>query len=167
MNPPDAWQVETDEFRLLVLLSADQSWLRLLAPLVPVQAAQNFLDQILEANFDKTQEARYALHQNVLWGVFHHELATLTETGMESAINRLQMMKQEGVDPFFNVLVEQQIRQIIQAAKLQRQSLEETMKTLNHFYSEGMMGDMSGGQYQDQVLEAWRRQLERLWPEVD
>ncbi|NER82258.1 MAG: hypothetical protein F6K42_22385, partial [Leptolyngbya sp. SIO1D8] len=37
VNPPDAWQVETDEFRLLVLLSADQSWLRLLAPLVPVQ----------------------------------------------------------------------------------------------------------------------------------
>ncbi|MBE7386080.1 MAG: hypothetical protein F6J95_032420 [Leptolyngbya sp. SIO1E4] len=167
MSPPDAWQVETAEFRLLVLLSADQSWLRLLVPIVPAQSAQSFLSQILEANFDWTQETRYALHQDVLWGVFQYELATLTKTRLEAAINRLLMMKQEGIDPFFNTLVEQQIRQIIQAAKLQDQSLEETMQTLNRFYSEGMMGNMGSSDEQEQVLEAWRRRLERLWPEVD
>lgn len=167
INAPDAWQVETAEFRLLVLLSADQSWLRLLVPIVPAKAVESFLSQVLEANFDLTQETRYALHQNLLWGVFQYELATLTETRFEAAINRLLAMKQEGVDPFFNSLVEQQISQIIQAAKLQGQSLETTMQTLNRFYSEGMMGDMSGGESQEQVLEAWRRQLERLWPEVD
>lgn len=166
-NPPDTWQVETEEFRLLVLLSADQSWLRLLVPIVPMQTAHPYLSQILEANFDLTQETRYALHQNVLWGVFQYELASLTEGRLKTVIDRLLIMKQEGIDPFFNMLVEQQIRQIIQAAKQQGQSLEETMQTLNRFYSEGMMGDMSGGAYQDQVLEAWRQQLERLWSEVD
>lgn len=166
-NAPDAWQVETSEFRLLVLLSADQSWLRLLVPIVPFQTVEPFLSQVLEANFDLTQEARYALHQNLLWGVFQYELAALTEARLEAAINRLLIMKREGVDPFFNTLVEKQIRQIIQAAKSQGQSLEATMQTLNRFYSEGMMGDMSGGESQEQVLEAWRRQLERLWPEVN
>ncbi|MGF1520887.1 MAG: hypothetical protein ACFBSF_01030 [Leptolyngbyaceae cyanobacterium] len=165
-SAPDAWQVETAEFRLLVLLSEDQSWLRLLVPILPTQAVEPFLAQILEANFDLTQEARYALHQDLLWGVFQYELATLTENRFESAISRLLVMKQDGVDPFFSSLVERQIRQIIQAAKLQGQSLEETMQTLDRFYSEGMMGDMSSGESQEQVLEAWRRQLERLWPEV-
>ena len=164
-SSPDAWQVETSDLRLLVLLSADQSWLRLLMPIAPIQIAQPYFSQILEANFDLTQEARYALHQDVLWGVFQYELASLTEIRFEAAISRLMGMKQEGIDPFFNSLVEQQIRQIIIAAKQQGQSLEETMQTLDRFYSEGMMGNMGNNEYQDQVLRAWRRQLERLWSE--
>lgn len=165
VSPPDAWQVETDDFRLLILLSTDQSWLRVLIPIVPVQVAKPYFSQILTANFDLTQEARYALHQDVLWGVFQYELASLTEQRFESAMSRLLGMKQEGIDPFFNALVEQQIRQIIMAAKQQGQSLEETMQTLDRFYSEGMMGDMGDSEYRDQVLVAWRRQLERLWTE--
>jgi hypothetical protein len=38
-TPPDAWQVETADYRLLVLLSTDQSWLRLLMPIVPGEVA--------------------------------------------------------------------------------------------------------------------------------
>ncbi|MDB9528745.1 hypothetical protein PN498_22325 [Oscillatoria sp. CS-180] len=166
-SPPDAWQVETEEFRLLVLLSSDQSWLRLLVPIVPIQVAQPYFAQILGANFDLTQEVRYALSQDVLWGVFQYDLESLTIIRFESAISRLLMMKREGIDPFFNALAEQQIRQIIAAAKQRGQSLEETMQTLDRFYSEGMMGDMADSEYQDQVLEAWRRQLERLWTEEE
>lgn len=165
-SPPDAWQVETAEFRLLVLLSSDRSWLRLLIPIVPAPVAQPYFSQILEANFDLTQETRYALHQNVLWGVFQYELASLTEARLEAAISRLLSMKQEGIDPFFNTLVEQQIRQIILAARQQGQSLEETMQTLDRLYSEGVMGGLDeGSEYKEQVLAAWQRQLERLWLE--
>ncbi|WP_008310707.1 hypothetical protein [Leptolyngbya sp. PCC 6406] len=167
-NPPDAWQVDASEFRLLVLLSEDQSWLRLLLPLVPADQAQPFLSQILVANFDFTQEVRYALHQEVLWGVFHHDRQSLTAKGLGSAIDRLLLLKQEGIDPFFTDLLEGQLRQIIQAAKRQGQSLEETLKTLDRFYSEGMMGDMAlGSTYQGQALAAWQRQLQRLWSEVE
>lgn len=167
INPPDAWQVETPEFRLLVLLTADHSWLRLLVPIVPAQTAQPFFSQLLEANFDWTQETRYALHQEVLWGVFQYELASLTDHRFDAAISRLLVMKQTGVDACFNRLVEQQIRQIIRAAKQRGQSLQETMQTLNRFYSEGMMGDMAASDDQGRVLQAWQQQLERLWPEVD
>lgn len=165
-NPPDAWQIETPDFRLLVLLSTDQSWLRLLIPIVPGEVAQPYFSQILEANFDLTQEVRYALHQNVLWGVFQYELASLTEVRFETAISRLLGMKQEGIDPFFNALVERQIRQIILSAKQQGQSLEETMRTLDRLYSEGVMGNLDdSSEYKKQVLVAWQRQLERLWIE--
>ncbi|NEP19720.1 MAG: hypothetical protein F6J97_22995 [Leptolyngbya sp. SIO4C1] len=166
-NPPDAWQVETPDFRLLVLLSADQSWLRLLVPIVPAQDAQSFMAQILDANFDRTQQARYAFHQSVLWGVFHHDRASLDSAQLEDAVNRLLTMKQQGLDPFFSQMVEMQVRKIIAAAKLQGQSLETTMQTLDRFYSEGMMGDLESSPYQKEALSAWRYQLERLWPEVN
>lgn len=165
-SPPDAWQVETADFRLLILLSSDRSWLRLLIPIVPGTVAQPYFSQILAANFDLTQEVRYALHQDVLWGVFQYDLASLTEVRFEAAISRLLGMKQEGIDPFFNALVEQQIRQIILAAKQQGQSLEETMQTLDRLYSEGVMGGLDEGrEYKERVLGAWQRQLERLWLE--
>src|SRR3712207_2702740 len=66
-NEPESWQVEMDSFRLLVLLSEDQSWLRSLVTIAPAQEAEPFLAQLLEANFDETQETRYALFQGLLW----------------------------------------------------------------------------------------------------
>ena len=76
-------------------------------------------------------------------------------------------MHEQGLSPVFNDLVEVRIRQIIQMAKLQGQSLESTLQTLNHFYEEGVMGNLAqGATSREEVLAAWRRQLERLWPEV-
>ncbi|NJN22925.1 MAG: hypothetical protein HC812_19320 [Leptolyngbya sp. RL_3_1] len=168
INSTDAWQVETPEFRLLVLLSADLSWLRVLVPIAPAQAVQPYLTQLLEANFETTQEGRYALHQDILWGAFHHELASLQPNTLDAAITRLLGLKQQGTEPFFSQMLEAQMRQIISASKQQGQSLEATMQTLDRFYSEGVMGDLSEGSgYQEQVLGAWRQQLERLWPEVE
>ncbi|MEM8615203.1 MAG: hypothetical protein AAGF93_24575 [Cyanobacteria bacterium P01_H01_bin.105] len=166
-NPPDAWQVETAELRLLVLLSENNTWLRALIPIVPLAEAQPFLGEILAANFDQTQVARYATYENALWGVFQHDLASLALAQFSAAIDQLLVMKQAGVEPFFNALIEARVRQIIQAAKLQGQSLEATMQTINRFYAEGMMGDMQDSSYGNRALAAWQRQLERLWPEVN
>ena len=47
-----SWQVETPKFRLLVLLSEDGTWLRILLPIGDAQEAQPFFDKLLEANFD-------------------------------------------------------------------------------------------------------------------
>lgn len=164
---PEAWQVETAKFRLLVLLSQDHSWLRVLVPIAPAQEAQAFTEQLLAANFDATQETRYALHQDVLWGIFQHRLESLATVDFTAAIERLESLHEQGLSPVFNDLVETRIRQIIQMAKLQGQSLESTLQTLNHFYEEGLMGNLAqGASSREEVLAAWRRQLERLWPEV-
>ncbi|WP_375504739.1 hypothetical protein [uncultured Nostoc sp.] len=163
---PGSWQVDTSAFRLLVLLSEDNTWLRVLLPIVPIQEAQPFLGQFLEANFDDTQEVRYALSEGVIWGVFQHNTSTLVSADLSNAINRLVSLHQAGLDNVFNRLIESRIRQIIQAAKQQGQSLQATMQSLERFYAEGVMGDINQtSEAREEVLTAWRRQLERLWNE--
>jgi hypothetical protein len=164
---PGSWQVDTADFRLLVLLSEDESWLRILLPIVPIEDAQPFLAQFLEANFDDTQEVRYALYEGVVWGVYHHNGGTLTSGDFSHAIAQLISLYQSGLNDVFNRLIEGRIRQIIQAAKQQGQSLPNTMQTLERFYKEGLLGEMEQTpEAQEQVLNLWRSQLERLWDEI-
>ncbi|MBE9176965.1 hypothetical protein IQ268_00040 [Oculatella sp. LEGE 06141] len=164
----DAWQVEEGNLRLLILLSEDQSWLRALVTIAPAQEAAPYLEQLLEANFDDTQETRYAISQGIVWGVFQHDRNSLTTTDFERAIARLTTMQQTGLDHSFNKLAEEQIRQIIAVAKQQGQSLEATMQTLDRFYQEGVMGGMDQDpQQRDEFLAAWRYQLQRLWNEAE
>ncbi|MBE9012367.1 hypothetical protein IQ250_19395 [Pseudanabaenaceae cyanobacterium LEGE 13415] len=163
-----SFQVETPQFRLLILLSDDQSWLRVLLPIAPAQDAEPYWEQLLESNFDLTQETRYALHQGVLWTVFQHSMMGLSIDDLQAAIQRLIALQQQGLDEVFHAFVEKRIRQIVQAAKRQGQSLEATMQTLDRFYQEGIMGDLAmGSQSRSETMDAWQRQLRRLWDEVE
>ncbi|KAB8330514.1 hypothetical protein SD80_027985 [Scytonema tolypothrichoides VB-61278] len=165
---PGSWQVETPDFRLLVLLSDDENWLRILLPIMPVSEAQPFLEQFLEANFDDTQQVRYALQQGALWGVFQHNCNSLTPEDFGNAIAQLISLYRTGLDNAFNKLIEKRIRQIVIAAKQQNQSLEATLQNLERFYAEGLMGELDQtSQAREEVLAVWRYQLERLWNEID
>jgi len=165
---PGSWQIETSGFRLLVLLSDDQSWLRVLLPIMSAEAAQPFMEQLLAANFDDTQEVRYALQQGVVWGVFQHSTESLLRTDLADAIARLVSLHQAGLNDVFSQLVDSRMRQIIFAAKQQGLTLEATLQNLDRFYEEGILGDMKqGAQSREETLAAWRRQLERLWQEVE
>ena len=167
-SEPVSWQVETGNFRLLILLSEDYSWLRLLVSITSAHAAQPYWEQLLEANFDDTQEARYALYEGVLWGVFQHSLEGLRIPDFQGAIARLIALQDQGLNHSFNQLAETHIRQIVSAAKQQGQSLPATLQTLQHLYDEGVMGDLDdNAESRDRVLGAWRHQLERFWEEVD
>lgn len=160
----EVWQVDTDQLRLLLLLSSDQSWIRILVPIAPLQVAQSYLIELLEANFDLTQMVHFAIHQEVLWGVFQHYYSTLSPEDLEEAINQLVWLHQNGINECFNLLAEKQVRQIIRASKSQGQSLEATIQNLNRFYEEGMLGGLDQDpEERDQFLAAWRYQLERLW----
>lgn len=165
--PPDAWQVELDGMRLLAIMQGEA--VKLMTPIMSVNEAQPFIQQMMEANFDDTQSTRYALHQNVVWGIFQYDLDALSLPQFETATDQLLKLKADGSSVFFSRMVETQLTQIIVASKKQGQSLEGTLKTLDRFYAEGMMGDMSqnSGEYQQNALASWRRQLERLWPLVD
>lgn len=165
-NQEDNWQVTNEKVRLLVILSEDKSWLRILTPIASIMEAQSLLIPLLEANFDVTREIRYALGQNVLWGVFHHNFATLTKEDLISAVLQIVSLAEKGLSEAFQNLMEQRIKQIIQAAKAQGQSKELTYKNLERFYQEGMLGDIDRDpQERDSFLAAWRFQLDRLWDE--
>jgi hypothetical protein len=121
----------------------------------------------MEANFDDTQQIRYALHQEVIWGVFQHNRETLTSGDFTDAIARLVSLHQLGLSDVFTQLVESRLRQIIQAQKLQGQSLEATLKNVERFYDEGLLGDIEQGkENRNRAIGAWKAQLERLWTEV-
>jgi hypothetical protein len=138
-----------------------------LIPIVSEQAAQPFINQMLEANFDDTQEVRYALHQGAMWGVFQHSREGLQRSDFTDAIARLISLQQLEVSEFFNQQVEAGIRQIIQVAKQQGQSLEATLQNLDRLYEEGVLGNLEqGAESREQVLAVWRRRLENLWSEV-
>jgi hypothetical protein len=163
-----SWQVETENFRLLILLSDDGSWLRILLPIMPIQEAQPFFEQLLEVNFDDTHSCRYALHQNVVWGVFQHNTNSLTIDDFEDAIAQLISLHEVGLNNVFNNLVESRIRLIVTAAKEQGQSLAATMQNLERFYAEGLMGEMEQSlEARQENITRWRYQLERLWNEEE
>lgn len=165
---PGSWQIDTASFRLLVLLSEDYTWLRILLPIIPISEAQPFLTQFLEANFDETQEVRYALFDGVIWAVYHHNTETLVSGDFAHAIARLISLYEAGLDNVFNSLIENRLRQIIQTAKQQGQSLETTMQNLDRFYTEGLLGEINQPpEAREQLLTAWQRQLERLWNQID
>ena len=164
----EAWQIKNSQIHLLVILSEDRTWLRLLTPIAAASEAQSLLPQLLEDNFDATQEVRYAISQNVLWGVFHHRLESLVPEDFESAIASLVSLVEKGLSGSFNQLIEKQIIQIVKAAKAQGQSLEATYQTIDRFYQEGVMGGVDQDPAQrEQFLAAWKMQLERLWSEVE
>ncbi len=165
---PTLWQVETSDFRLLVLLSEDKSWLRILIPIAPVNTAKILLERLLEANFDQTQQTRYAIYQDVVWGVFQHNCESLSLIDFSSAIAVLISLYEKGLSEFFTDAIEDKILQVIKAAKLQGKSMEETLQTLERFYAEGLMGELEGtSEDREKTLAAWRRQLERLWSEAE
>ncbi len=165
---PGSWQIDTPTYRLLVLLSDDQSWLRLLLPITSYENAQPFLEQFLEANFDDTQETRYAIYQNVLWGVYQHATSTLSPSDFYSALEQLINLHQNGLSNCFDRFADSRVRLIIQSAKQQGQTLESTLQNLNRFYEEGVMGSLSQTEAdREQILSAWKRRLENLWDETE
>jgi hypothetical protein len=162
------WQIETPTHRLLVLLSEDQSWLRMMIPIVGAAEAESFWKELLERNFDDTGEVRYGLHQDALWAVFQHALSSLTAEDFIAAIAQLNNLQERGLKDCFDQHVDQQVVLIIRAAKQQNMSLKMTLQNLDRFYQEGVMGGLdTSAEERSRTLEAWHNRLERLWSTVE
>jgi hypothetical protein len=162
------WQIETPTHRLLVLLSEDQSWLRMMIPVIAAAEAEPFWKELLERNFDDTGEVRYGLHQDALWAVFQHALSSLTAEDFVAAIAQLTNLQERGLKDCFDHHADQQVILIIRAAKQQNMSLKMTLQNLDRFYQEGVMGDLdTSPEIRALTLEAWQNRLERLWPMIE
>jgi hypothetical protein len=149
----ESYQVETPDYRLLIILSAQQSWVRMLVPIAPAADAMTFVEEFLSANFDATLETRYAMNQGVLWGVWQHSVAGLTPEDFTTAIDRSIDLKRVGIDRAFQDFATKQVK-------------AQTMQTLNRFYAEGVMGDLGATEdIRKEMMMAWQSQLERLWNE--
>jgi hypothetical protein len=162
----ECYEVNTAEFKLLFILSAQQSWLRIITPITSASNASTFLSELLAANFDETLENRYALHQEVLWGVFQHRIESLSTEDFGEAVDRLIAMKKTGINSAFSQFTTNRVREIVQVAKQRGDTLEQTMQTIDRFYAEGVMGDLNNSTTtREEMMSAWRYQLTRLWDE--
>jgi hypothetical protein len=160
----DSYQVETPDYRLLIILSAQQSWIRILVPIAPAADAMTFMEEFLSANFDATLETRYAINQEVLWGVWQHSVAGLTTEDLNTAIDHSIDLKRVGVDRAFQDFSTKQVKAIVSIAKKRGDTLAQTMQTLDRFYAEGILGDLGATEdIRQEMMTAWQYQLERLW----
>jgi hypothetical protein len=160
----DSYQVETPDYRLLIILSAQQSWIRMLVPIAPAAEAMTFVEEFLSANFDATLETRYAINQGVLWGVWQHSVAGLTSEDFNTAIDRSIDLKRVGIDRAFQDFSTKQVKAIVNIAKQRGDTLAQTMQTLDRFYAEGILGDLGATEdIRKEMMTAWQYQLERLW----
>lgn len=163
----ESYQVETPDYRLLIILSAQQSWVRMLVPIAPAADAMTFVEEFLSANFDDTLETRYAMGQGVLWGVWQHSVAGLTPEDFTTAIDRSIDLKRVGIDRAFQAFTTKQVKAIVSIAKQRGDTMEQTMQTLDRFYAEGVMGDLGSTEdIRKEMMLAWQSQLERLWNEA-
>ncbi len=160
------WRGSMDWGELVVLLSEDGSWVRVMVPIASATQAQPFFQELLELNFEATTLVKYAMAQQMLWGVFNAPLATLQSTDVAIALNCLVMLRAQGLSRCYDIHADRQVRLIIMASKRQGLTLKATLQNLERFYREGIIGDLSdSGETIQLTLDRWRDRLERLWSE--
>jgi hypothetical protein len=163
---PGQWQLEGEDWRLLVLTNGERDWLRVLVPVMSAEEALPLAAQLLEANFDRTRETRFALQEGVLWGVYQHRLSTSSAFDFRQAIDQLLALRSRGFQDAFEQFAEGRLRQIVLALKQQGKSLEDALQLLERLYEEGVLGSLQASRAdRDATLDIWRRKLTRLWQE--
>lgn len=83
----NVWELTFQERQLLAVIDPSADRMRIMTPIAP----EGLLDKelairLLQADFDAALDARYAVAQGIIWGVFIHPLAALTGDELASAI---------------------------------------------------------------------------------
>ena len=75
---------------MLVLTSKKHDRMRIMAIIGDDTALElTQIRRLMEANFDRTLDARYALFQGKLWSAYLHPLSTLTEVELTAALDQV------------------------------------------------------------------------------
>ena len=85
-----AWKLVYKDIPMVVVTSATHDRMRIVSPIREggtIEATQ--LSTLLEANFDRALDGRYALYRGNLWSVYLHPLSPLTEKELASALDQV------------------------------------------------------------------------------
>lgn len=87
---PGYWQFNIRGRDLLVITDETHNRMRIMAPIAPQSELDNDeLVRLLEANYDRALDAKFALKDGVLWSVFTHPLGELTDDQFTDCINQV------------------------------------------------------------------------------
>lgn len=86
------WNVDYLD-RNLLLVNKPVDLLRIMTPILPAEDVDvAILFQVLQANFERTRNARYALHGDYLWATFGYTFAALTESEITTAMDQVTLL---------------------------------------------------------------------------
>ena len=89
------WRGNRDEVPVFVFSDDEHDRMRLMAPIGVVEELDSeLLHVLLQANYDRALDARYALRGNEVWAVAVHPLATLAPDDFASLIEQVVKLVQ-------------------------------------------------------------------------
>ena len=84
------WKLVYKDIPMVVVTSSTHDRMRIVSPIREggtLEATQ--LSTLLEANFDRALDGRYALYRGNLWSVYLHPLSSLTEKDLASGLDQV------------------------------------------------------------------------------
>ena len=90
VGPPGAIQTRLDNVPLYLISDAENDRMRLIAPIARLDRLDpRVVPVLLDANFDSTRDARYALSDGVIYSIYLHRISTLSPTDLKSAVGQV------------------------------------------------------------------------------
>lgn len=85
-----AWQCTYREHLIMILTDENANRMRIMTPIVEEKdLEENQYKLMLEANFDRALDAKYAVFDNIVWSVFTHPLAELEVEQFKDAMDQV------------------------------------------------------------------------------
>ena len=88
------WTVRHQNVPLLVYAHEGLDRMRIVTPIVQVAGLTTAdLMKLLEANYSRALDARYAIGDRLVWGLYVHQLSALTDEELASALDQVVALK--------------------------------------------------------------------------
>jgi hypothetical protein len=88
------WRFEYDGVEMLLLADEEFDRIRIVAPVADAsQLEKPDLVNILEANFDRAIDAKYAIFNGGVWSTYVHPLGSLSKDQLISAVRQVAMLR--------------------------------------------------------------------------
>ncbi len=87
------WQFLMNERPMMILTDQNANRMRIMAPILEEKELER--DQykvMLEANFDRALDAKFAIYEGVVWSVYTHPLAELTVEQLKDAMRQVSAL---------------------------------------------------------------------------
>lgn len=86
------WNVDYLDRNLLIVNKPDDL-LRIMTPILPAEDVDvAILFQVLQANFERTRNARYSLHGDYLWATFGYTFQAMSEAEVVTAMDQVTLL---------------------------------------------------------------------------
>ena len=85
------WQINYNSRQILIVTDESHDRMRIMSPILDeTDLTDDDRQIVLEANFDRALDAKYAVSRGYLWSVFMHPLSDLTDTMFLDCVNQVR-----------------------------------------------------------------------------